>query len=85
MNLREYIRHEGIKLFKFAEKIGYSRVTLHRVMNNQKIPPKDFVNKVCVATQGKVQQEDLLEDWMLPKQKKGRRNTPPKKKESHDL
>ena len=80
MKLEDYIKHEGIKLCKFAEKIGYSRFTLHRVLHDKKIPPKDFVKRVCEATQGKVQQEDLLEGWMLPKQKKGRRNTPPKKK-----
>lgn len=44
--INEKIKKQKIPISKIAEKTGYSRVSIYRYLNKQRIPTIDFINKV---------------------------------------
>ncbi len=44
--INEEIKKQKIPISKIAEKTGYSRVSIYRYLNKQRIPTIDFINKV---------------------------------------
>lgn len=44
--INEKIKKQKIPISKIAEKTGYSRVSIYRYLNKQRVPTIDFINKV---------------------------------------
>ena len=44
--INEKIKKQKIPISKIAEKTGYSRESIYRYLNKQRIPTIDFINKV---------------------------------------
>lgn len=59
MKLKDYLEKEGLKLEKFAKKIGKSRVTLYRWLNGITMPDELQQKAIEKITKGQV----TLKDW----------------------
>ncbi len=42
----EQIQKKKIPISKIAEETGYSRVSIYRYLNKQRVPTIDFINKI---------------------------------------
>ena len=61
MNLKTYLRREGIKHFEFAEQIGVSNVTISRWISGTNMPRPEQLKEIYHATQGRVTANDFLD------------------------
>lgn len=54
MDLRDYLHHERIKLYEFANKIGYERSYINRISLGTHKPGRRLAKTITEATDGKV-------------------------------
>lgn len=60
MHLRAYLWKHKLTIQEFAEKIGYNRHHISRVMRGEQRPAKKLAIAIETATAGEVTAEELL-------------------------
>lgn len=60
MQLREYIRQQGLTYRSFGDKIGRDGAEVWRWANGHRLPPVDVAVQIEDATGGKVTVRDLV-------------------------
>ena len=62
MQLRDYLEAEGITAAEFAKLIARSEATVSRIIRGVNRPDWDTLQKIGIATGGKVTPNDFLAD-----------------------
>lgn len=60
MDLRQYIKKEGLFIKDFSEMVNYDRTTIQKVMTGERKPGRKLINAIIAATNGEVTKEDIL-------------------------
>jgi hypothetical protein len=60
MQLRQYLYDREIPAASFAERIGVSVQAVHRYINGDRMPRRDVMERIKVATRGAVQPNDFF-------------------------
>ena len=60
MKLGDYLKEQSIPRAKFAELIGVSGETIRRYIAGTRIPEKDVMEKIALATACKVTANDFF-------------------------
>lgn len=58
--LKRYLQETGETQTAFAERVGVSRVTIHRLMKDEGEFTTGLIKQVCAATNGVVQPADFF-------------------------
>lgn len=64
MRLKAWLKKQGVRQTVFAETIGYSDTTVHRVVTGKLYPNGDLADAIKRATRGKVMPNDLLNHYL---------------------
>jgi transcriptional regulator with XRE-family HTH domain len=59
MNLRDYLRSNGMTALSFARQIETSHVAVGRWLNQQRIPNAVMMRRIIAATNGQVTPNDF--------------------------
>lgn len=60
MQLKEYLRLNGLRIKDFAELLGYSRTHMNEVMLGRRKLPKKLSNAIERATNGQVKADEIV-------------------------
>ena len=60
MDLKDFLEEEGIKFYKFAEKVKISTSNLHYIINRTRSPTLELALRIEEATKGEVKCKDLI-------------------------
>ena len=60
MDLKKYLEEKMIIKRKFAQKVGITEATLHRIMSGTALPSGKTAQKIVELTNGQVTFEDLF-------------------------
>ena len=60
--LQKYLNDNSISQGDFADKIGVSRITVHRIIHRKGRHSMDLIEKVVAATGGKVSITDFFSE-----------------------
>lgn len=61
MKLAKYLSDHGLNEPAFAAKLGVGQATINRYVNNKRFPGPDMIERIRVATGGKVKVTDWYE------------------------
>jgi transcriptional regulator with XRE-family HTH domain len=65
VTLRDYLTHASISRHQFAANIGVSAETVRRYLKGERIPTKELMQEIALATDGQVTANDFF-DLPLP-------------------
>lgn len=60
MTLEDYLTHAGIDRTEFADRIGVSAETVRRYIAGIRIPDKERMSRIALATDGQVTANDFF-------------------------
>ena len=60
MKLRDYLKDHSLSQSEFADRIGVSKETVRRYIAGTRIPERDVMEKIALATACKVTANDFF-------------------------